>query len=144
MNGSWVGNIGYAVVDTDAASKLYVDTLVSTGISYHQPVQAATTVTLSTATSGTTAYNQPNGAGNGIGAYISTTGTFATIDGVTINGSTSTRILVKDEANLTWNGVYNYTNATAITRTTDTDEYGIGSTEKIGINDYFFYSRWYN
>jgi len=138
MNGSWVNNIGYAVLDTDAASKLYVDTLVATGISYHQPVNAATTVTLATETGGTTAYNQPNGAGNGIGAYISTTGTFANIDGVVINGSTSTRILVKDEANATWNGVYNYTNATAITRTTDTDEYGIGSTEKIGINDYFF------
>jgi hypothetical protein len=138
MNGNWVTGIGYAVADTDAASKLYVDTLISTGISYHAPVDAATTTTLATATGGTTAYNSPNGASNGIGAYISTTGTFATIDGVTINGSTSVRILVKDEANSAWNGVYNYTNATAITRTIDTDEYGIGSTERIGINDYFF------
>ena len=138
MNSNWVKNIGYAVADTDAASKLYVDTLVSTGISYHTPVDAATTTTLATATGGTTAYNSPNGASNGIGAYISTTGTFTTIDGVTINGSTSIRILVKNEANAAWNGVYNYTNATAITRTTDTDEYGVGSIERIGINDYFF------
>jgi hypothetical protein len=138
MNGKWVGNIGYAVANTDAASKQYVDTLVSTGISYHQPVNAASTTTLAVATTGTTAYNEPNGSGNGIGAYISTTGTFTTIDGVTINGSTSIRILVKDEANAAWNGVYNYTNATAITRTTDTDEYGIGSPTSLSINDYFF------
>ena len=138
MNGAWVGNIGYAVANTDAASKLYVDTAVSTGINYHQPVNAATTTTLATATGGTTAYNSPNGAGNGIGAYISTTGSFTTIDGVTINGSTSIRILVKDEANAAWNGVYNYTNATAITRTTDTDEYGPDSTQAISLNDYFF------
>jgi hypothetical protein len=138
MSGKWVGNIGYAVANTDAASKQYVDTLISTGISYHQPVNAASTTTLAVATTGTTAYNEPNGSGNGIGAYISTTGTFTTIDGVTINGSTSIRILVKDEANAAWNGVYNYTNATAITRTTDTDEYGIGSPTSLSINDYFF------
>ena len=138
MNGKWVGNIGYAVLDTDAASKLYVDTLVTTGVSYHAPVNAATTTTLDTATSGTAAYNEPGGAGNGIGAYISTTGTFTTIDGVTINGSTSIRILVKDEANAAWNGVYTYTNANAITRSTDADEYGVGSPTTLSINDYFF------
>jgi len=138
MNGSWVNNIGYAVLDTDAASKLYVDTLVATGISYHEPVNAATTTTLATSTGGTTAYNQPNGAGNGIGAYISTTGTFANIDGVVINGSTNTRILVKDEANASWNGIYNYTNATAITRSSDADQAGVGNTQRLGINDYFF------
>jgi hypothetical protein len=138
MNGKWVGNIGYAVANTDAASKLYVDTLISTGISYHAPVNAATTTTLATATGGTVAYNQPNGAGNGIGAFISTTGSFTTIDGVTINGSTSIRILVKDEANAAFNGVYTYTNATAITRSTDTNQSGTGNTERLGINDYFF------
>jgi hypothetical protein len=138
MNGKWVGNIGYAVANTDAASKLYVDTLVSTGISYHSPVNAATTTTLAVATGGTVAYNEPGGAGNGIGAFISTTGTFTTIDGVTINSSTSIRILVKDEANGAFNGVYTYTNATAITRSTDADQAGVGSTERLGINDYFF------
>ena len=137
MNGQWVGNIGYAVANTDAASKQYVDEKVSSGISYHTAVNAATTTTLAIATGGTTAYNQPNGAGNGIGSYISTTGTFTTIDGVTINGSTSTRILVKDEANGAWNGVYNYTNATAITRTSDTNTYG-PNPDELSLNDYFF------
>jgi hypothetical protein len=137
MNGKWVGNIGYAVANTDAASKQYVDEKVSSGITYHDAVNAATTTTLAVATTGTTAYNEPNGSGNGIGSYISTTGTFTTIDGVTINGSTSIRILVKDEANAAWNGIYNYTNATAITRTTDTDTYG-PNPEELSINDYFF------
>jgi hypothetical protein len=93
---------------------------------------------LSSATGGTVSYNQPGGAGNGIGAFISTTGTFTTIDGVTINGNTSIRILVKDEANAAFNGVYTYTNATAITRSTDADQAGVGNINRLGINDYFF------
>jgi hypothetical protein len=137
MNTYWVNNVGYPVANTDAASKQYVDTLVSSGISYHQPVNVATTTTLATATGGATEYNSPNGAANGIGAYISTTGTFLNIDGANVQ-TVGTRILVKDEANATWNGVYVYSNTTAITRSTDTDEAGAGSTELLGINDYFF------
>ena len=137
MNGNWLTNVGYAVANTDAASKQYVDTMVSSGISYHQPVYVATTTTLATATGGTTAYNSPNGAANGIGAYISTTGTFLNIDGFNVQ-SVGRRILVKDEANSTWNGVYTYSNTTAITRSTDTDEYGPDSTTALSINDYFF------
>ena len=137
MNGNWLTNVGYAVANTDAASKLYVDTMVSSGISYHQPVYVATTTTLATATGGTTAYNSPNGAANGIGAYISTTGTFLNIDGFNVQ-SVGRRILVKDEANSAWNGVYTYSNTTAITRSTDTDEYGPDSTQALSINDYFF------
>ena len=137
MNGNWLTNVGYAVANTDAASKLYVDTLVSTGISYHQPVYVATTTTLATATGGTTAYNSPNGAANGIGAYISTTGTYLNIDGFNVQ-SVGRRILVKDEANSAWNGIYTYANTTAIVRSTDADQYGPDSTEQFSINDYFF------
>ena len=137
MNTYWINNVGYPSLSTDVATKAYVDTQVSSGISYHQPVNAATTTTLAIATGGTTAYVQPNGAGNGIGSYISTTGTFSLIDTVNIAVAGS-RILVKNEANAAWNGVYNYTNATAITRTTDTDEYGPDSVEQLSINDYFF------
>ena len=134
MNGNWLTNVGYAVANTDAASKLYVDTLVSTGISYHQPVYVATTTTLATATGGTTAYNSPNGAANGIGAYISTTGTYLNIDGFNVQ-SVGRRILVKDEANSAWNGIYTYANTTAIVRSTDADQYGPDSTEQFSIND---------
>ena len=111
--------------------------MVSSGISYHAPVNVATTTTLATATSGTTAYNSPNGAANGIGAYISTTGTFLNIDGANVQ-TIGTRILVKDEANATWNGVYTYANTTSIVRSTDADEYGPDSTTQLSINDYFF------
>jgi len=139
MNGQWINNVGYPNLETDAASKLYVDTLVSTGISYHPPVNVATTTTLAIATGGTTSYNSPNGAANGIGAYISTTGTFLLIDGANVQ-TVGTRILVKDEANATWNGVYTYANTTAIVRSTDTDTYAVdlNQTQHMGINDYFF------
>jgi hypothetical protein len=139
MNSQYINNLGYPSANTDAASKQYVDTMASSGISYHQPVNVATTTTLATATGGTTAYNSPNGAANGIGAYISTTGTFLNIDGANVQ-TVGTRILVKDEANAAWNGVYTYSNTTAIVRSTDTDTYGVdlNGTDHLGINDYFF------
>jgi len=137
MNSNWINNVGYPSSNTDVATKLYVDTMISSGISYHQPVLAATTTTLATATGGTTAYNSPNGAANGIGAYISTTGTFNLIDTANVQ-TVGTRILVKDEANAAWNGIYTYANTTAIVRSTDTDEYGPDSVEQLSINDYFF------
>ncbi len=138
MNSHWINNVGYPTANTDAASKQYVDTMVSTGISYHQPVNVATTTTLATATGGTTSYNSPNGAANGIGAYISTTGTFLNVDGANVQ-TVGTRILVKNEANAAWNGVYTYANTTAIVRSSDTDTYGVdlNGTEHLGINDYF-------
>ena len=139
MNSQYINNLGYPSANTDAASKQYVDTMASSGISYHQPVNVATTTTLAVATGGTTAYNSPNGAANGIGAYISTTGTFLNIDGANVQ-TIGTRILVKDEANAAWNGVYTYSNTTAIVRSTDTDTYGVdlNGTDHLGINDYFF------
>jgi hypothetical protein len=136
-NSTYITNVLNPTNNQDAATKAYVDQQITTGITYHQPVNAATTTTLAIATGGTTAYNQPNGAANGIGAYISTTGTFSLIDTANIAVANS-RILVKDESNAAWNGVYNYTNATHITRTIDADQYGADSTESFSINDYFF------
>jgi hypothetical protein len=49
-----------------------------------------------------------------------------------------TRILVKNEANAVYNGVYTWANATNIVRSTDTDEYGPSSAEQLSLNDYFF------
>ena len=137
MNTHWINNVGYPSANSDAATKEYVDILASTGISFHEAVNAATNTTLAIATSGTTAYVEPNGAGNGIGSYISTTGTFTTIDTQNIAVANS-RILVKNESNASWNGIYNYTNATAITRSSDADTYGINNDLKLGLNDYFF------
>ena len=137
ITGKWINNVGYPVLVSDAASKQYVDTMISSGITYHEPVNVATTTTLAVATGGTTSYVSPNGAANGIGAYISTTGTYLNIDGANVQ-TVGTRILVKDEANATWNGIYTYANTTAIVRSTDADQYGSNSTEEISINDYFF------
>jgi hypothetical protein len=140
MNNQYINNVTNPVLNQDVATKAYVDQQISTGINYHQPVNAATTTTLAVATSGTTAYVQPNGAGNGVGAYISTTGTFGLIDTVNIAVANS-RILVKNESNAAWNGIYNYTNATAITRSTDTNTYDPANVNSISINDYFFTSQ---
>jgi hypothetical protein len=137
MNTYWINNVGSPSLATDVATKSYVDNLVSSGISYHEPVYVATTTSLATATGGTTSYTQPGGPTVGIGAYISTTGTFLNIDGANVQ-TVGTRILVKDEANATWNGIYTYANSTAIIRSTDTDQSGVGNTELLGINDYFF------
>ena len=137
MNNNWINNVGYPNLTTDAATKAYVDTMISSGISYHQPVNVATTTTLTIATGGTTAYIQPNGAGNGIGAYISTTGAFNYIDTANVQ-TIGTRILVKNEANAAWNGVYTYANTTAIIRSIDADQYGPDSAEELSINDFFF------
>ena len=137
MAGFAINNVLTPVQDQDAVTKLYVDTLVSSGISYHAAVNVATTTTLAVATGGTTAYNSPNGAANGIGAYISTTGAYTLIDGVNI-ATIGRRILVKNEANGAWNGIYTYANSTAIVRATDADEPGTDATQQISINDYFF------
>ena len=137
MNSSWINSIGYPSAPTDAASKAYVDTMVSSGLAYHPPVYVATTSNLAIATSGTTAYVEPSGAGNGVGSYISTTGAFLLIDSANVQ-TVGTRILVKDEANAAWNGVYTYANTTAIIRATDADEYGPDSTEQLSVNDFFF------
>ena len=134
MNTYWINNVGYPSLTTDVATKEYVDTMVSSGIAYHQPVLVATTDTLANATSGTVTYN--NGT-SGVGANLTTTGTFLLIDGANVQ-TAGTRILVKNEANAAWNGVYEYTSSTVITRTADADEYGPDSTTQLSINDYFF------
>jgi hypothetical protein len=97
-----------------------VDNAVTTAISYHEAVVAATTTTLATATGGTITYAQPNGVANGVGATLTTTGTFNLIDTANVQ-TVGTRILVKDQANAVQNGVYVWSNATVITRSSDTD-----------------------
>ena len=83
---------------------------------------------------GTVTYD--NGT-SGVGATLTTTGSYTTIDGYNV-ASAGVRILVKNEANAAWNGVYTYTNTTTITRSTDTDTYGPNSTTDLSANDYFF------
>jgi hypothetical protein len=71
---------------------------------------------LATISGGTVTYN--NGTA-GVGATLTTTGTYTTIDGVTL--SNGMRILVKNEANTAHNGIYDRTSTTVLTRSTDFD-----------------------
>lgn len=117
----------------ELTTKQYVDGLASTGLIYHAPAQVATTQDLATQTGGTVTYN--NGAA-GVGATLTLSVALTTLDGYSlVNGD---RILVKDEVNQAYNGVYTWaTGGTVLTRATDADSYGTGIGD-LSLNDYFF------
>ena len=115
------------------ATKQYVDTAVSVGLTFHQPVQAATTASLASITGGTVTYN--NGTA-GVGATITLSVALTVLDGYTLLNTN--RILVKDESNQAYNGIYTWaTGGTVLTRATDADTYGSG-TNQLSENDYFY------
>jgi hypothetical protein len=119
--------------DLQAATKQYVDAKASTGLAYHQPVQAATTQSLAATTGGTVTYN--NGAA-GVGATITLSVPLTVLDGYTILNTN--RLLIKNEVNQAYNGVYTWaTGGTVLTRATDADTYGSG-VNQLSQNDYFF------
>ena len=103
----------------DAATKAYVDNTAQ-GLDVKASCLVATVSNLATATSGTITYN--NGTA-GVGANLVTTGTYLLIDGGNVQ-TVGSRILVKNEANAAWNGIYTYTSTTVITRSTDFDNEG--------------------
>jgi hypothetical protein len=119
--------------DLQAATKQYVDAKASTGLIYHEPVQAGTTATLASITGGTVTYN--NGVA-GVGATLTLSVPLLVLDGYTLLNTN--RILVKDEANQAHNGIYTWaTGGTVLTRATDADSYG-SNINQISQNDYFF------
>ena len=133
MNSKYVVSLSDPVNSQDAATKAYVDSVATTGLSYHPSVTAATTTTLAITTGGTITYN--NGA-SGVGANLVTTGSFNLIDTANVQ-TVGTRILVKNEANAAWNGVYTWANSSTIVRSSDTNSYGSG-VNQLSQNDYFF------
>jgi hypothetical protein len=111
------------------ATKQYVDSVAAVGLTFHQPVQAATT----TALAGVVTYN--NGTA-GVGATLTLGTALTVLDGYTLLNTN--RVLIKDQANQIENGIYTWaTGGTVLTRATDADTYGSGSNQ-LSLNDYFF------
>ena len=129
---------------TDIANKSYVDTLVSSGITYHAPVKYE----VPNSTGNLNAlYNQPGGPGVGVGATLTNNGTKAAFapDGPT--AQIGDRILVYNQTNAFENGVYTVTTVGTpdpggtnwvLTRATDADTYGLKSPNSLGEGDAFF------
>jgi hypothetical protein len=115
MTSNNIINLATPVNSTDAATKQYVDD-VAQGLHTHDSCNAATDGTLATISGGTVTYD--NGT-SGVGATLTTTGSYTTIDGVTL--SNGMRILVKNEANSAHNGIYDRTSSTVLTRSSDFD-----------------------
>jgi hypothetical protein len=115
MTSNNIVNLATPVNSTDAATKQYVDDIAQ-GLHTHDSCNAATQTTLASISGGTITYN--NGT-SGVGATLTTTGTYTTIDGVTL--ADGMRILVKNEATQANNGIYVRTSATVLTRADDFD-----------------------
>jgi hypothetical protein len=114
VGNTYINNVPTPLQGLDAVNKQYVDDVVQ-GLNIHDSTIAATPNTLAVISGGTVSYNNGNA---GVGANLVTTGTYTNIDGVAIN-TVGTRILVKDEANTAWNGIYTYSNSTVLIRATD-------------------------
>lgn len=131
-------NLATPTNNNDAANKLYVDTLVATGITYHAPVK------YEAPNAYTANYNQPGGPGVGVGATLTNAGTLAAFapDGPT--ASVGDRILIYNQASALQNGVYTVTTvgdgstAWVLTRATDADTYALKSPNSLGEGDAFF------
>jgi hypothetical protein len=109
---------------TDIVNKSYVDTLVASGIHFHQPVRVESPINL------TATYN--NGTA-GVGATLTNSGAQVAlvIDGVTL--SVADRVLVYQQTTQTQNGIYVVTSVGSgstnwiLTRASDADTYVISS-----------------
>jgi hypothetical protein len=130
VNSTRITNLATPTLQTDAATKQYVDD-VAQGLNIHQAAFVATPATLASITGGTITYTAgPNIADPGVGATLTTSTFFEYIDGTgTIGDSFSiqtvgTRVLVKNEVDQTTNGVYTYLNTTTLVRATDEDQGG--------------------
>ena len=119
----------------DLVNKSYVDTLVASGIHFHDPVRVESPINLNAT------YN--NGTA-GVGATLTNAGTQAAlvIDGITM--VVADRVLVYEQTNQTQNGVYVVTDVGSgstnwvLTRATDADTYGIAGPNTLSEGSTFF------
>ena len=131
---------------TDLANKSYVDTQVSSGITYHLAVKYEVPNTTGNLNA---LYNQPGGPGVGVGATLTNNGAKAAFapDGPT--ASVGDRILIYSQTNAFENGVYTVTTVGTpdpggtnwvLTRATDADTYASKDPNGLGQGDAFFVS----
>jgi hypothetical protein len=124
------------VAALDLATKQYVDTLVSSGITFHSPVKYEVP-------SGNLVATYNNGAA-GVGATLTNAGALVafTPDGTV--ASVADRILIYNQTNQAQNGVYVVTTvgdgstAWVLTRASDADTYALKSPNGLGEGDAFF------
>jgi hypothetical protein len=124
--------------NTDIANKLYVDGLVTQGISYHEPVFVESP---NTAGNLNATYN--NGS-SGVGATLTNAGTQValTLDGILM--TVGKRVLIYNQTAQAQNGVYTVTTVGTVstnwvlTRSTDANTYGLRDPNALGYNDAFF------
>jgi hypothetical protein len=117
------------------ATKQYVDTLVASGIHFHQPVRVESPINLNATYDNGTA---------GVGATLTNAGTqeALVIDGITV--SVADRVLVYEQTTQTQNGVYVVTDVGSIstnwilTRASDADTYVIDSPDGLSEGSTFF------
>lgn len=122
----------------DLANKSYVDTMVSSGITYHTAVK----------------YEVPDTTGNlnatynngtaGVGATLTNAGTLGVFTPDGTAAQVGDRILIYNQTNAFENGIYEVTTVGdgstpwVLTRTTDADSYGVKDPNALGEGDAFF------
>jgi hypothetical protein len=122
-------------LNLQATTKQYVDNAVAAGLDIHPSVRLESPINLSATYDNGTA---------GVGATLTNSGTQAALvlDGVA--AVTSDRVLIYEQTDATQNGVYVVTNIGSastnwiLTRSTDTDTYGLGDPTKLSQGSYFF------
>ena len=119
----------------DLVNKSYVDTIVASGIHFHEPVRVESPINLNAT------YN--NGTA-GVGATLTNAGTQVAlvIDGITM--VVADRVLVYEQTDETQNGVYVVTSIGSgatnwvLTRSNDTDTYGFAGPDTLSEGSTFF------